>query len=283
MNDGLTEENTKSPGPRRVLLGCGLLVVLVVVGLMALDLIIKRVIADKIGDELAKKGWQVEVGKFDYSLWSKEIEIHDLNGVSLNHKQIQQFGQVGLEHVRLIYDGSRDTKIGGMSIRGFKSKIGRIDKMEVTPDKSIRIKGWTINNPAEFGGGPLIDVKEVNVQYAPVSQEANKRFKQIVLDVSRINIVKNQNGQWLTDSIPRLQVELQRMQSKKSEVDMPEVDRLTIKIGAIAFQDLGQSGQVKVVNVNQTIEENDNPKGYALGVFLRVIGVIAGAKNEADL
>jgi hypothetical protein len=37
-----------------------------------------------------------------------------------------------------------------------------------------------------------------------------------------------------------------------------------------------------VVQVNQVIEENNNPKGYALGVFLRIIGVIANAKNQAD-
>jgi len=283
MNDELTEENAKPPGSRRIFRCCGLMVIFVAVGLVALDLIVRRVIADKIGDELGRKGWQVEVGEFDYSLWNKEIEIRDLNGVSLDPKQIKQFGQVKLDHVRLRYDGSRDNKIGGVSIRGFNSKIGRIDKMEITPDKSIRIEGWAINNPVEFGGGPLIDVNQVNVQYAAVSQKDSKRFEQIILDVSRINIVKNKNGQWLTDSIPRFQMELEKMQSMKSEADMPEVDSLTIKIGTIAFQDLGKNGEIKVINVNQTIQENGNPKGYALGVFLRVIGVIAGAKNEANL
>ena len=46
--------------------------------------------------------------------------------------------------------------------------------------------------------------------------------------------------------------------------------------------DLSQKGKNKVINVDQSIEERNNPKGYAVGVFLRVVGVIAGAKNAAN-
>lgn len=283
MSDELTIENSKSLWPRRLFMGCALLVVLIAIGLVSLDFFLKRAITEKIEDELANNGWQVELGKFDYSILNMEVEFHDLKGESLSQKENQQFGQVNLKHVRLVYDGSRESKIGDITINGFNSKIGRIDHMEVSPDNFIRITGWTVNNPSEFGGGPLLEADQVNIEYSKVPQGADKRFKTILLDVSRINIVKNQKGQWLTDGIPKFQTELKKIQSKKSEYDMPEVDSITIKIGSVSFMDLSQSGQAKVVNVNQSIEENNNPKGYALGVFLRVVGVIAGAKSEADL
>ena len=57
---------------------------------------------------------------------------------------------------------------------------------------------------------------------------------------------------------------------------------ISVKIGEVAFIDLSQSGVTQIIEVNQAIEENNNPKGYAVGVFLRILGVIANAKNQAD-
>ena len=81
MNESTPQEGQKSPWPRRLAMGCGGILVLGLVGLFALNLIAKRVIAGKIEDEIAKNGWEANVGEFDYSLRNKEIEIHDFKGM----------------------------------------------------------------------------------------------------------------------------------------------------------------------------------------------------------
>ncbi len=90
-------------------------------------------------------------------------------------------------------------------------------------------------------------------------------------------------GEWLTDGAFQFQKKLRNMESQKGEGEIPEVDSFSVSIGEVALLDLSQKGAARVVQVNQVIEENNNPKGYALGVFLRIIGVIANAKNQADL
>ena len=282
MSEELGIESNKSKWPRRLFMGGALLMVLALIGLVSLDYYLKRAIPDKLEQLMADNGWRVEVGGFDYSILNMDVELYNIKGEALGQKERRQFGQVSLEHVRLTYDGSRESKIGDITINGFNSKIGSIDHMDISPNDFIRITGWTINNPSEFGGGPLVEVEQVSIEYSKVPKGADKRFKKVLFDVSRINIIKNQNGQWLTDGIPKFKTELEKMQSKKSESDLPEIDSIIVKIGSVAFLDLSQNGKNKVINVDQSIEDRNNPIGYAVGVFLRVVGVIAGAKNAAN-
>ncbi len=282
MSEKLAIEASKSNWLGRLLKVCGLLILLALIGFVSLDYYLKSAVPDKLEQLMADRGWRVEVGGFDYSILNMNAEFRDIKGESLEQKGRHQFGKVSLERVRLAYDGSQESKIGDITINGFNSKIGSIDHMDVSLGDFIRIKGWIINNPSEFGGGPLVEVKEVSLEYSKVPKGADRRFKEVLFDVSRINIVKNRNGLWLTDGIPKFKTELEKMQSKSSESDLPEIDSIIVKIGSVAFLDLSQNGKGKVINVDQSIEERNNPKGYAVGVFLRVVGVIAGAKNAAN-
>ena len=275
-------EAGKSNWRRRVLKGCGWLIVLVSIGLVSLDFYLKKAVPDKLEQLMFDNGWRVEVGGFNYSILNMDIELHDIKGEALEQKGGRHLGQISLDEVRLAWDGSRENKIGDITINGFNSKLGGIDQMDVSLGDFIRIKGWAINNPPEFGGGPLVEVKEVSLEYSKMPKGADRRFKEVLFDVSRINIVKNQKGLWLTDGVPKFKTELEKMQPKSSESDLPEIDNIIVKIGSVSFLDLSQKGKNKVIKVNQSIEERNNPKGYAVGVFLRIVGVIAGAKNAAN-
>ena len=276
------EAEARSPWPRRLAVGCVSMVVLLLVGMFVFDLIVRKMVADRIEKELAQNGWQAQLDGFDYSLWNKEVEIYGFSGVSMDEEQHKQFGEVRLNNARVKFNADKENILNELIITEAQAKFGKLDKLEIVPGKKLSAKDLIINNPEEFGGGPLIEINELKVVFGDNIKEGRQRYKKVEIQIGRINLVKNMKGKWLTDGASQFQMKLRNMESQKGEGEIPEVDSLSVNIGEVALLDLSQKGTARVVQVNQVIEENNNPKGYALGVFLRIIGVIANAKNLAD-
>ena len=165
--------------------------------------------------------------------------------------------------------------MGELELRGARARFGQLDEMRLVPEKSISVKGFIFNNPEEFGGGPLLDFKEIQLEYGDPKVKGREHFQTVLIDVARLNIVKNKQGLWLTDLTPKAQETVQKND------DSPTVSQLTIRIGEIAFQDLSAGGKPKVIIMNRTIKVENNPKDYALGVFLQLIGVVSEAKRRS--
>ena len=276
------EAEARSPWPRRLAVGCVSMVVLLLVGMFVFDLIVRKMVADRIEKELSQNGWQAQLDGFDYSLWNKEVEIYGFSGVSMDEEQHKQFGEVRLNNARVKFNADKENILNELIITEAQAKFGKLDKLEIVPGKKLSAKDLIINNPEEFGGGPLIEINELKVVFGDNIKEGRQRYKKVEIQIGRINLVKNMKGKWLTDGASQFQMKLRNMESQKGEGEIPEVDSLSVNIGEVALLDLSQKGTARVVQVNQVIEENNNPKGYALGVFLRIIGVIANAKNLAD-
>ena len=274
------ETEARSPWPRRLAVGCVSVLALLLVGVFVFDLVMRKMVADRIEKELAQNGWQAELDGFDYSLWNKEVEIYGFAGVPTDEDRLKQFGEVRLSNARVKFNTNKENILKELSISEAQAKFGKLDKLKIIPGKELSAKGLIVNNPEDFGGGPLIEINELKVVFGDITME---RYKRVEIQIGRINLVKNMKGKWLTDGASQFQMKLRNMESQKGEGEIPEVDSLSVNIGEVALLDLSQKGTVRVVQVNQVIEENNNPKGYALGVFLRIIGVIANAKNQADL
>jgi len=146
----------------------------------------------------------------------------------------------------------------------------------VVLDKLISIEEMTINNPPEFGGGPLLEFKVIKFEYAKAPGSGPDHFKEVRVEIQRINIVRNRQGLWLTDL------------SKKDEKRMGEtkavaaIDKLTITIGEISFQDLASSDPPKVVQVNKeiTVDDPENPRAYPMIVFPKLLWIARQAKKK---
>ena len=274
------ETEARSPWPRRLAVGCVSVLVLLLVGVFVFDLVMRKMVADRIEKELLQNGWQAELDGFDYSLWNKEVEIYGFAGVPTDEDRLKQFGEVRIKNARVKFNANKENILKELSISEAQAKFGKLDKLEIIPGKEVSVKGLIVNNPEDFGGGPLIEINELKVVFGDITME---RYKRVEIQIGRINLVKNMKGKWLTDGASQIQMKLRNMESQKGEGEIPEVDSLSVNIGEVALLDLSQKGAARVVQVNQVIEENNNPKGYALGVFLRIIGVIANAKNQADL
>jgi len=274
------ETEARSPWPRRLAVGCVSVLVLLLVGVFVFDLVIRKVVADRLEKELLRNGWQAELDGFDYSLWNKEVEIYGFTGVPTDEDRLKQFGEVWFSNARVKFNANKENILKELSVSEVQGKFGKLDKLEIIPGKELSAKGLIVNNPEDFGGGALIEINELKVIFGDITME---RYKRVEIQIGRINLVKNMKGKWLTDGASQFQMKLRNMESQKGEGEIPEVDSFSVSIGEVALLDLSQKGAARVVQVNQVIEENNNPKGYALGVFLRVIGVIANAKNQADL
>ena len=274
------ETEARSPWPRRLAVGCVSVLALLLVGVFVFDLVMRKMVADRIEKELAQNGWQAKLDGFDYSLWNKEVEIYGFAGVPTDEDRLKQFGEVRFSNARVKFNTNKENILKELSISEAQAKFGKLDKLKIIPGKELSAKGLIVNNPEDFGGGPLIEINELKVVFGDITME---RYKRVEIQIGRINLVKNMKGKWLTDGASQFQMKLRNMESQKGEGEIPEVDSLSVNIGEVALLDLSQKGTVRVVQVNQVIEENNNPKGYALGVFLRIIGVIANAKNQADL
>jgi hypothetical protein len=256
-------------------IGCGSLIALALVGVLLLNWGVKRLVVSKIESGLESQGWRAYVGDFDYSIANKEVEIRNFTGVPMDAKQMEEVGEVYVDHARVRFDNSQEDKLGELELRGARARFGQLDEMRLVPEKSISVKGFIFNNPEEFGGGPLLDFKEIQLEYGDPKVKGREHFQTVLIDVARLNIVKNKQGLWLTDLTPKAQEKVQKND------DSPTVSQLTIRIGEIAFQDLLAGGKPKVIIMNSTIKVENNPKDYALGVFLQLIGVVSEAKRRS--
>ena len=256
-------------------IGCGSLIALTIVGALLLNWGVKRLVVGKIESGLEAQGWSAEVGDFDYSIANKEVEIRNFTGVPMDARQSKEVGEVQVEHARVRFDNSREDKLGELELRGAKARFGQLDEMKLVPEKSISVKGFVLNNPKEFGGGKLVDFKEIQLQYGGPMVKGREHFETVLIDVARLNIVKNKQGLWLTDLSSKAQ------ETIRKDDESPTVDQLTIRIGEIAFQDLSTGAGPKVIPMNRTIKVENNPKDYALGVFLQLIGIVSEAKRRS--
>ena len=123
----------------------------------------------------------------------------------------------------------------------------------------------------------MLNFKEIQLKYGAPKVKGREHFQTVLIDVARLNIVKNKQGLWLTDLSSKAQDTIRK------DDESPTVDQLTIRIGEIAFQDLSAGGGLKVIPMNRAIKVENNPKDYALGVFLQLIGIVSEAKRRSGI
>jgi hypothetical protein len=206
MNEPLLGRHLrKLPWLKRLAIWCGALVLLVLVVMFALNLILKRVIAEKIEDVLARNSWKAEIGEFDYSITRNEFEVRDFSGTPTKQKEMEQIGHVKLDRVLVKFADLREREVGEIHLKGAKAKFGSLDKLDVVMDKqheSYRLCGLKINNRSGFGDDPMIELNEIILEKVVQSINGKKHVKaKLRVDLQRVIIVKNKEGR-LNISMP---------------------------------------------------------------------------------
>ena len=266
----------KSPRSKRLWMGCGVILALGLVAMIVANMLVKNYVVGKIEEGLAKKGLAGEIGELNFSLMRREIEVRNFTAMPTTMKTIENFGNVTLERGTVKFTTEREDFVEELHLEGLSSKLGSIKKLDMVSDKLIVIEGMTINNPSEFGGGPLLEFKVIKLEYAKAPGSGSDHFKEVRVEIKRISIVRNRLGLWLTDL------------SKKDEKKMSErkgvaaIDKLTITVGEISFQDLASNDPPQVVQVNKeiTVDDPANPRAYPLIIFPKLLWISRQAKKK---
>ena len=281
MSEPFPNQNAeKSPWPRRLAMGCGGVVLLAFAAIIVTNILIKNYVANRLEKELASKGLQAEIGGFDYSILRKEITIKDFSAMHMAPDDFEKFGNIKLDRGTITLSSQRENGIGKLHLEGVKMKMGSVDTLNFIPDVSIEAKGLKFNNPVEFGGGPLLEVREIEIDYTNSMADGGVHFRKVRMDIQRINIVRNKKGLWLTDLMGEAQKEVKKIQNSK---DTPAIDDLKITIAEISFQDLTGNDPPIVVKVGKVITAKDpkNPRAYGLSVILQFAGIVYEAKKKS--
>lgn len=176
--------------------------------------------------------------------------------------------------------------IKSVIINGAKSALGMdvsIDSLGVGVFKTtVDLKGLVVENPDGFGGGTLIDVPEVLVDYVLKSfLKGNAYFTEIRLYIKEINVVQDREGKLNVEAFSKPKKE-KRPRRKKEEKEVEEkappqfrIDLLKLKIDKATFTDMA-SGKTEVYDLGID-EEFENVTDS--GDIIRIV-MIAALQNN---
>ena len=177
----------RSPWPRRLAIAFGAVVVLVIASYFVLKAVLQNYIADKIEEEF---GLRPEVGELNFSLKRKELEVRNFTGMPTTTKAAEGLGKVSISHGKVRFDESKKDGIAEMHFEGLKSKRFSAEKIDVVSGQLFSIEQMQINQPSGFGDGSMFELNSIRFE----NGTSKGHYKEVRLDVGRVNIVRNADG-----------------------------------------------------------------------------------------
>lgn len=268
-------DTARSPWPRRLMIGFGVLVVLVVAGYFILKAVLQSYIANKIEEEF---GLRPQVGELNFSIKRKELEVRNFTGLPTTAKATEGLGKVSLTHGKVRFDESKKDGIAEMHFEGLKSKRFSAEKIDVVSGQLFSIEQMKIRQPSGFGDGNMFELKSIRFE----NGKSKGHYKEVRLDVGRVNIVRNAEGKLNIGQPSKMQGRIDGALSESGKA--PAIDKLTIAIGEVTLRDAG-TGETKVVTVNHNIEVADpaNPRAYQLIVGPKLVWMFRKINSKLGL
>ncbi len=162
------------------------------------------------------------------------------------------------------------TSIAENKLRKQTSLEVRLEKFELRPwSGHARVEKLVIYNPAEFGGGPLVNIAELHVEYDPaLARERKLHMSVLRFNLAELNIVVDKNGQSNLDGVRKAVEEIrrgQRVARTNAPMEFAGLDMLNLTLGKGTWTDLRSSG---------------TPRTFDLGVHNEVV---QGVKDSKEL
>lgn len=143
---------------------------------------------------------------------------------------------------------TKDTIIRNLTERRIINQTGmyvRIDRLHVGFRKPvISVQGFKLYNRHEFGGGLLVHINDLHVEYDGTAvQSGDLHLNLLRLDLEELNIVRNTAGQTnivdFIESAGTEGLEAISLSLPAREVGFTGIDVLDLSLGRIRFIDLG--------------------------------------------
>jgi len=145
----------------------------------------------------------------------------------------------------------------------------RLDKLELRPwSGRVRLERLVVHNPADFGGGPLVNIAEVAVEYDPaLAKERKLHLNLLRFHLAELHVIVNQEGQSNLDGVRRTVEAVrrgQRVPRTNAPMEFAGLDMLNLTLGKGTWTDLRQSG---------------TPREFDLGIRNEVVQDVKDARE----
>lgn len=132
---------------------------------------------------------------------------------------------------------------------GMETRIGKVHIGLADPQLSI--EDLVIYNPAEFGGGPFVEMPELHVEYDRDALAARKLHCKLVrFNLASINIVEDKTGKRNDTILQARVVPPGKPGAKKSgksplgDIDFAGIDTLNLTLGKVTYRRMQQPQKV---------------------------------------
>jgi uncharacterized protein involved in outer membrane biogenesis len=168
---------------------------------------------------------------------------------------------------------SFDSIVKAMFTRQIRAQSGmdvKIGKLSVGLFSSvITVEDFKLFNPAEFGGTPFLNIRELHVEYDRTSMaHRNLRCRLIRLDITELSVVKNDAG--LTNLLALQSIKLKS--KRADDIDFGGITVLNLSVGKLSYVDLKKPVRNREfkVNLKNQIYKDVKTTGDLYGVLILI-------------
>lgn len=159
---------------------------------------------------------------------------------------------------------------------GMEARIGRFQVGLLSP--VVNLEDFKLYNSAEFGGSPLLNLRELHVEYDATALRARElHLKLLRLNLAEVNIVKDLAGRTNVAFLPG-NLKLPQPGAKPGGVlklgdfTFTGIDTLNLTLGKLKYTDLKDPANDKEINLGVREEIYTNIKSeadlYGVGLML---------------
>lgn len=169
---------------------------------------------------------------------------------------------------------------------GLQVRIGSMQVGLLTP--TISMQNLVIYNPAEFGGGPFLDIPDLHVEY---DYAKLPQLKLLRLDVRELHIIENHEGETnLVTIIDKVAPEAfsRSRQGASGTNEFGGIEMLNLSVGKVRYTNFRhpKRNQELSIAIRNNIFQNIRTEQDIAGVFLKVLvraGITVYFENSAVL
>jgi len=155
---------------------------------------------------------------------------------------------------------------------GFDTKLGKLQLGLVEP--RLNLENLVLYNPPEFGGSPLIDAPDIQVDYAPGELARHKvHLKFLRLNIRELNIVESGGRTNILDLLHKVVPDAGSTGESSGKYSFAGVDMLNLSIGRVRYTDLKhpkRSQDIKLELENHIVRNVRTEEDFA-NILLKLV------------
>ncbi len=155
---------------------------------------------------------------------------------------------------------------------GLEVKIGSMSASLTRP--VFTMENFVLYNSADFGGGPLLDVPDLHLEFHPDSTRRQGFHCRLVrMNVRELSIVESADGRTNITSIVGALERLSPGRTNRGEFSFQGIDTLNLSVGKVRYMSLRQPRQNQEINLALQNEVVQNVRSWndMAGVLFKVL------------